>query len=101
MVERSSDGRVIRKPLQPWQAVLPPGHVCGRDDYTYSSLGEFAAAHRGRVAAQSMWRLAQLTRGLPSRFEPNGGPPMSFADALEVIRPVRNGWPSRASVIDR
>jgi hypothetical protein len=42
-----------RRPLQPWQAVLPPGHICRIDDLAYQSVGEWYEAHRGRVPVQA------------------------------------------------
>ena len=41
------------RPLQPWQAVLPPGHVCRIYDLAYQSVGEWFQAHRGRVPVQA------------------------------------------------
>lgn len=42
-----------RRPLQPWQAVLPPGHICRIDDLAYQSVGEWFEAHKGRVPVQA------------------------------------------------
>lgn len=39
--------------LQPWQAVLPEGHICRTDDLAYQSVGEWFRAHRGRVPVQA------------------------------------------------
>jgi hypothetical protein len=80
--------------LKPWQATLPPvlassgemrPHLCARDDYAYASLSAWHAAHRGRVPAQSCWRLAVLIRS-----------GRSFPDALAVLRPERLWGPRPA-----
>lgn len=42
-----------RRPLQPWQAVQPPGHICRIDDLAYESVDAWYEAHKGRMPIQA------------------------------------------------
>jgi len=51
------------RPLKPWQAVPPEGHVCRIDDLAYQSVGERFRAHRGRVPVQAAgWLSGYMNR---------------------------------------
>lgn len=52
-----------------------PDHVCRRDDPGYVSVGEWYAAHQGRVPIQAAQALSQLVRERQ----------MSFADAFRTL----------------